>query len=92
MFVKGIVFGWMIVIMVWLILVVEGVKIWIIVMVIYLMVLGSFIYIVVGLVEVGYLVFVGEIGWIEFLLKFVLFILGGNIVGGSLIFVLISYV
>ncbi len=69
----------------------EGAKIWIIAMVTYLMALGSFTHIVVGSAEVGYLAFAGEIGWTEFLLKFALPTLGGNIVGGSLIFALISH-
>ncbi|EIY2732035.1 formate/nitrite transporter family protein [Pseudomonas aeruginosa] len=91
MFAKGIVSGWMIATMVWLIPAAEGAKIWIIAMVTYLMALGSFTHIVVGSAEVGYLAFAGEIGWTEFLLKFALPTLGGNIVGGSLIFALISH-
>ncbi|GLF80583.1 hypothetical protein VNPA152081_56590 [Pseudomonas aeruginosa] len=91
MFAKGIVSGWMIATMVWLIPAAEGAKIWIIAMVTYLMALGSFTHIVVGSAEVGYLAFAGEIGWSEFLLKFALPTLGGNIVGGSLIFALISH-
>ncbi len=91
MFAKGIVSGWMIATMVWLIPAAEGAKIWIIAMVTYLMALGSFTHIVVGSAEVGYLAFAGEIGWSEFLLKFALPTLAGNIVGGSLIFALISH-
>ncbi|MFU3616302.1 formate/nitrite transporter family protein [Pseudomonas paraeruginosa] len=91
MFAKGIVSGWMIATMVWLIPAAEGAKVWIIAMVTYLMALGSFTHIVVGSAEVGYLVFAGEIGWSDFLLTFALPTLGGNIVGGSLIFALISH-
>lgn len=92
MFIKGIVVGWLIVIMVWLLLVVECGKIVVIVIIMYVIVLGDFIYIIVGLVEVFYLVFDGVVSWIDYVMCFVLLMFVGNIVGGSLIFVLISYV
>lgn len=91
MFAKAIVSGWMIATMVWLIPAAENAKVWIIIIVTYCMALGSFTHIVVGSAEVGYLVFAGEIGWKAFWLQFALPTLGGNIVGGSLIFALISH-
>ncbi|WP_263139121.1 formate/nitrite transporter family protein [Pseudomonas sp. RIT-PI-AD] len=91
MFAKAIVSGWMIATMVWLIPAAENAKVWIIIIVTYCMALGSFTHIVVGSAEVGYLVFAGEIGWRAFWLQFALPTLGGNIVGGSLIFALISH-
>ncbi len=91
MFAKGIVSGWMIATMVWLIPAAEGAKIWVIGIVTYAMALGSFSHIVVGSAEVGYLMFTGEIGWSEFVFHFALPTLGGNIIGGSFIFALIAH-
>ncbi|GLO12921.1 transporter [Pseudomonas putida] len=91
MFAKGIVSGWMIATMVWMIPSMEHAKIWIILMVTYLMALGDFTHIVVGSVEVSYLVWAGEETWRGFWLEFALPTLAGNIIGGSFIFALISH-
>ena len=91
MFAKGIVSGWMIATMVWMIPSMEHAKIWIILMITYLMALGDFTHIVVGSVEVSYLVWAGEETWRSFWLEFALPTLAGNIIGGSFIFALISH-
>ena len=91
MFAKGIVSGWMIATMVWMIPSMEHAKIWIILMITYLMALGDFTHIVVGSVEVSYLVWAGDETWRSFWLEFALPTLAGNIVGGSFIFALISH-
>ena len=91
MFAKGIVSGWMIATMVWMIPSMEHAKIWIILMITYLMALGDFTHIVVGSVEVSYLVWAGEQSWSAFWLDFALPTLAGNIIGGSFIFALISH-
>ena len=91
MFAKGIVSGWMIATMVWMIPSMENAKIWIILMITYLMALGDFTHIVVGSAEVSYLVFAGELSWKDFWLVFAGPTLAGNIIGGSFIFALISH-
>jgi formate/nitrite transporter FocA (FNT family) len=91
MFAKGIVSGWMIATMVWMIASMEGGKIWIIVLITYLMALGDFTHIVVGSAEVSYLVFAGELPWKDFITIFAGPTLAGNIIGGSFIFALISH-
>lgn len=91
MFAKGIVSGWMIATMVWMIPSMEHAKIWIIVLITYLMALGDFTHIVVGSVEVSYLVWSGDESWSRFWLEFALPTLAGNIIGGSFIFALISH-
>ena len=91
MFAKGIVSGWMIATMVWMIPSMEHAKIWIILMITYLMALGDFTHIVVGSVEVSYLVWAGDETWSRFWLEFALPTLTGNIIGGSFIFALISH-
>ncbi|MFG0321764.1 MULTISPECIES: formate/nitrite transporter family protein [Pseudomonas] len=91
MFAKGIISGWMIATMVWMIPSMEHAKIWIILMITYLMALGDFTHIVVGSVEVSYLVWAGDETWRRFWLEFALPTLAGNIIGGSFIFALISH-
>ena len=91
MFAKGIISGWMIATMVWMIPSMENAKIWIILMITYLMALGDFTHIVVGSVEVSYLVWAGDETWRSFWLEFALPTLAGNIIGGSFIFGLISH-
>lgn len=91
MFAKGIVSGWMIATLVWMIPSQESAKPLLIILVTYLMALGDFTHIVVGSAEVSYLVFAGHIDWVAFWLDFAGPTLAGNIVGGSLIFALISH-
>jgi formate/nitrite transporter FocA (FNT family) len=91
MFAKGIVSGWMIATMVWMIPSMESARMWIIILITYLMALGDFTHIVVGSAEVSYLVFAGELPWKDFLLVFAGPTLAGNIIGGSFIFALISH-
>lgn len=90
-FAKGIVSGWMIATMVWMIPSMESAKMWIIILITYLMALGDFTHIVVGTAEVSYLVFAGELPWKDFWLIFAGPTLAGNIIGGSFIFALISH-
>ena len=91
MFAKGIISGWMIATMVWMIPSMESAKMWIIIVITYLMALGDFTHIVVGSAEVSYLVFAGELSWHDFWLVFAGPTLAGNIIGGSFIFALISH-
>ncbi|KPY46036.1 formate/nitrite transporter family protein [Pseudomonas syringae] len=80
MFSKGIVSGWMIATMVWMIASMENAKIAIIILTTYLMALGDFTHIVVGSAEVSYLVFAGELGWKDFWFTFAGPTLAGNII------------
>lgn len=91
MFARGVISGWMIATMVWMIPAQENAKFWIIILITSLMGLGDFTHIVVGTVEASYLVFAGELAWAEFWLVFAGPTLVGNIVGGSFIFALISH-
>ena len=91
MFAKGIISGWMIATMVWMIPSMESAKMWIIILITYFMALGDFTHIVVGSVEVSYLVFAGELPWKDYWLVFAGPTLVGNIIGGSFIFALISH-
>lgn len=91
MFTKGIVAGWLIATMVWLLPAVEQAKITVIVLTTYLIALGGFTHIIVGSVETLYLLFAGGVSPAGFAFHFALPTLAGNIVGGSCIFALISH-
>ena len=91
MFTKGIVAGWLIATMVWLVPAAEQAKIAVIVITTYLIALGGFTHIIVGSVETFYLVFAGGLSFGGFVLHFALPTLAGNVVGGSCIFALISH-
>lgn len=91
MFTKGIVAGWLIATMVWLVPAAEHAKIAVIVLTTYLIALGGFTHIIVGSVETFYLVFAGKLSFGGFVTAFALPTLAGNIVGGSCIFALISH-
>lgn len=91
MFSKGILAGWIIAMMVWILAASERSRLAIIVICTYLIAVGGFTHIVVGSAEAMYLVFSGEISFADAVLHFGLPTLAGNVVGGSLIFGLISH-
>ncbi|WP_110687869.1 formate/nitrite transporter family protein [Salinicola aestuarinus] len=91
MFAKGIIAGWMIATMVWLLPSAGHAKIWVILIVTYLVAIGEFTHIIVGSTEVLYMVFSGQASWGDYLFRFGLPTLAGNVVGGTFIFALISH-
>ncbi|WP_040242373.1 formate/nitrite transporter family protein [Chromohalobacter japonicus] len=91
MFAKGIIAGWMIATMVWLLPAAGAAKIWVILIVTYLVALGGFTHIIVGSTEVMYLMFAGQASLGEYLFHFALPTLAGNVIGGTFIFALISH-
>ena len=90
LFSKGIVAGWLIATMVWLATAAEKAKPLVIIALTWLVGIGSFAHVIVGAIEVLYLVFDGGAGAGK-LLAFLLPTLAGNVIGGSLIFALISH-
>jgi formate/nitrite transporter FocA (FNT family) len=91
MFAKAIVSGWLIGTMEWMLPAAGSAKIWVIILMTWLIALGDTTHIVVGSVEIFFLVFNGEASWSEFLWPFALPTLAGNIIGGTFIFALISH-
>ena len=91
MFSKGILAGWIIAMMVWMMAATEQSRLAIIIICTYLIAIGGFTHIIVGAVEAMYMVFAGEITFADAVLHFGLPTLAGNVVGGSLIFALISH-
>jgi len=91
LFSKGIIAGWLVATMVWLVTAAENSKALVIILLAWLIGIGGFAHIIVGSIEGLYLVFDGQVGLIQFVTHFVLPALAGNVVGGSLIFALISH-
>ncbi|MEM6160687.1 formate/nitrite transporter family protein [Erwinia sp. P6884] len=91
MFANAIISGWIIATMVWMFPSSGAAKIWVIVLMTWLVAVGDLTHIVVGSVEILYLVFRGIISWHEFFWPFALPTLAGNIIGGTFIFALISH-
>lgn len=91
MFAKAILAGWMIATLVWLIPAAGQAKVWVIIIITYVMAIGEFTHIVVGASEAVYLLLAGNIGWSELLFQFGLPTLVGNVIGGTFIFALISH-
>lgn len=91
MFVRGIFSGWLIAALVWMMPSTEYAKLWIIIIMTYVIAAGSFTHIVAGTVEAFLLVLVGDLSVPGMLVDFFLPVLIGNIVGGTLLFSMLSY-
>ncbi len=85
-FVKGIFAGWLIALMVWMLPASKTEKVLVIIIMTYLIGLGSFSHIIVGTVEVFYLVVTGHTSVWTYIAGFMAPALLGNVVGG-LVFV-----
>lgn len=91
MFSKAILSGWLIATLVWVLTSIDQGKVLMIFLVTYLMGLGDFPHIIVGSVEVFYLMFLGKLAVGDALWTFGVPTLLGNLLGGTLIFALISH-
>ena len=91
MFVKAILGGWIIAMMVWLMAAVDAARLWIIIGLTWLIALAGLVHVIGSAGEVFFLAFRNQVTWIDALGHFVVPTLAGNIVGGSLIFALISH-
>lgn len=91
MFGGAIISGWLIATMVWMLPAAGAAKLWVIVLMTWLIALADTTHIIVGSVEVFYLIFNGEAPWYAFFWPFALPTIAGNIIGGTFIFALISH-
>lgn len=91
MFSNAIISGWLIATMVWMFPAAGAAKIVVIILMTWLIALGDTTHIVVGSVEILYLVFNGTLHWGDFIWPFALPTLAGNICGGTFIFALMSH-
>lgn len=91
MFSNAIISGWLIATMVWMFPAAGAAKIVVIILMTWLIALGDTTHIVVGSVEILYLVFNGTLHWSDFFWPFALPTLAGNICGGTFILALMSH-
>ena len=91
MLAKGIVSGWLIAMLVWLLPSSEGFEFWVILLVTYMIAAGDFTHIVAGAAEAFLLLFEGKLSIPSMVLDFMIPVLLGNIIGGTVLFSLISY-
>lgn len=91
MFFKAISAGFLIAAMVWLMPSAEAAQFWVIALITSLIAAGGFVHIVAGSVEAFLLVLSGNLGVGRMLLDFTLPTLLGNIVGGTVLFALLSH-
>lgn len=79
---RGVFAGWLIALIVWLLPFAETARIWVIVIITYIVGLGHLSHVIAGAVEAGFLVFIGDTDWVEFLTRMFVPALLGNIFGG----------
>jgi formate/nitrite transporter FocA (FNT family) len=92
MLIKGIAAGFLIAAMVWLLPSAEGTQFHIVTILTYLIAAGGFTHIVAGSVDAFFLVVSGQLGFGHMLIGFTLPVLLGNMIGGTALFALLSYV
>jgi formate/nitrite transporter FocA (FNT family) len=81
-FLRAVFAGWLIALMVWLLPYAESARVWVIVILTYVVGVGGFSHIIAGSVETLFLVVTGATGWGGFAGRFFLPTLLGNVVGG----------
>jgi formate/nitrite transporter FocA (FNT family) len=88
---QGIMAGWLIALMVWMLPATQGGKTWIIVLMTYLIGLGGFPHIIAGSVEVLYAVAHNGLPWSSYLFRWAPATLLGNVIGGVALVSALNY-
>jgi formate/nitrite transporter FocA (FNT family) len=83
--VRGVFAGWLIALVVWLLPFAESARVWVIVIVTYIVGLAHLSHVIAGSVEAAFLVFTGDSDWGLFLTRMLLPALIGNVIGGVLL-------
>lgn len=91
MFVKGIVAGWLIAALVWMMPSAENTEIFVITLITYLISLGGFTHVIAGSVEALYMWLTGQESLVHVVFGFFLPTLAGNFAGGTVLFAVVSY-
>jgi len=79
---RGIVAGWLIALMVWLLPFAESARVWVIVIITYVVGVGQFAHIIAGSVETMFVVAAGQRSAWDYVSGFLVPALAGNIIGG----------
>jgi len=80
--VRGVFAGWLIALMVWLLPFAESARVWVIIIVTYIVGLANFSHVIAGSVDALYLVAAGRVGVLAFIFGFLVPTLVGNVIGG----------
>lgn len=91
MFLRGIMAGWLIAALVWMLPSAEGNEFLVIVLMTYLIALGEFTHVIAGSAEAFYLMWLGAADVQQVFLGFLLPTLAGNVFGGTILFGVLSY-
>lgn len=90
-FLKAVTGGFLMAAMVWLIPSADTAQIQVVTLMTYLIAVGGFMHIVAGSMEAFMLTDNGQLGWMEMATQFTVPVLLGNVVGGTVLFALLSY-
>lgn len=91
MFIGGIMAGWLIAALVWMLPSSEGSEFLVITLMTYLIAAGDFTHVIAGSVEALFLVFEGKVLLADAAVNFFLPTLAGNVTGGTVLFAVLSY-
>lgn len=80
--VRGVFAGWLIALMVWLLPFAESARVWVIIILTYLVAIGGFPHVIAGTVETFYLVAAGERSFVQYLVGYFIPTFLGNVIGG----------
>jgi formate/nitrite transporter FocA (FNT family) len=89
--VRGIYAGFLIAVMVWLLPGADAARLWIVVLITYLIGLGAFSHIIAGSAECFYVIFTGQHGIGEYVVRFFAPTLAGNTIGGVIFVALLAH-
>jgi formate-nitrite transporter family protein len=79
---RGIVAGWLVALLVWLLPFAETARVWVIIILTYIIGLGHLSHVIAGAIEAAFLSFTHQRSWLDFAFGFVVPALLGNIIGG----------
>ena len=92
MLVKAVLAGWLIALMVWLIPGAGPARLWLILIITYVVAIAHFSHIIAGSVEAAFNVFVGQIRPVEYVTRFLVPTLIGNTIGGVSLVAIFNHV
>jgi len=88
---RGIFAGWLIALMVWVLPFAESARVWVIIILTYLVGVGEFSHVIAGAVEVFTLAASGHAGWGEVIGGYIVPTLIGNVIGGVMLVAMLNH-
>ena len=88
---RGLIAGWLIALMVWILPAAEQTRLFVVIIITYIVGLGAFSHIIAGSVEVLYLVATGQLPFAHYLGSYLLPVFIGNAIGGVSLVSLLNY-